>query len=189
MSVAVPFLVLKFCYLNITDFRKIQREQPLELPPRPPASRIWKGSAVAPFAGNNMLVLYNCPANSSDQYFVRVLHNEEPIAMPVSILSIPKATHFLFLAHVWTSIKFPLFCHQCIKCLKLNVTTASFTGSTFIDRSIPDGELWIFISKFPLVHFSSWPITLFILQFLLIFCICLNRVVMVRIFAPSKTSR
>ncbi|KAE8648034.1 hypothetical protein Csa_023606, partial [Cucumis sativus] len=35
---------------------------------------------VSPFAGNNMLVLYSCPmANSSDEYFVRVLHNEEPI--------------------------------------------------------------------------------------------------------------
>ncbi|XP_022995578.1 multiple inositol polyphosphate phosphatase 1 isoform X1 [Cucurbita maxima] len=78
----LPFTCLLGLFLEGPDFRKIQTEQPLELPPRPPATRIWKGSAVAPFAGNNMLVLYNCPANSSDQYFVRVLHNEEPIAMP-----------------------------------------------------------------------------------------------------------
>ncbi|TYK30325.1 multiple inositol polyphosphate phosphatase 1-like isoform X1 [Cucumis melo var. makuwa] len=64
-------------------FKQIQREQSLQLPPRPPATRIWKGSDVAPFAGNNMLVLYSCPAtNLSDEYFVQVLHNEEPIAMP-----------------------------------------------------------------------------------------------------------
>ncbi|KAA0035885.1 multiple inositol polyphosphate phosphatase 1-like [Cucumis melo var. makuwa] len=51
--------------------------------PRPPATRNWKVSDVAPFAGNNMLVLYSCPlANSSDEYFVRVLPNEKPIAMP-----------------------------------------------------------------------------------------------------------
>ena len=39
---------------------------------------------VAPFAGNNMLVLYSCPPNSSSKYFVQVLHNEHPIPMPVS---------------------------------------------------------------------------------------------------------
>lgn len=40
---------------------------------------------MAPFAGNNMLVLYSCPANTSSEYFVRVLHNEHPIPMPVSL--------------------------------------------------------------------------------------------------------
>ncbi|KAF2296298.1 hypothetical protein GH714_037298 [Hevea brasiliensis] len=61
---------------------KIQREQPLELPPRPPHSRNWWGSMVAPFAGNNLLVLHSCPANPSSKYFIQVLHNERPITMP-----------------------------------------------------------------------------------------------------------
>jgi hypothetical protein len=38
---------------------------------------------VAPFAGNNMLVLHSCPANSESKYFVQVLHNEHPILMAV----------------------------------------------------------------------------------------------------------
>ena len=37
---------------------------------------------MAPFGGNNMLVLYSCPANTSSKYFVQVLHNEHPIPMP-----------------------------------------------------------------------------------------------------------
>ncbi|CAK9323881.1 unnamed protein product [Citrullus colocynthis] len=80
----LPFTCLLGLFLEGEGhgFRQIQREQSLQLPPRPPATRIWKGSVVAPFAGNNMLVLYSCPANSSDEYFVQVLHNEEPIAMP-----------------------------------------------------------------------------------------------------------
>ncbi|XP_038892484.1 multiple inositol polyphosphate phosphatase 1 isoform X2 [Benincasa hispida] len=81
----LPFTCLLGLFLEGEGhvFKRIQKEQSLQLPPRPPATRIWKGSAVAPFAGNNMLVLYSCPANSSaDEYFVRVLHNEEPIAMP-----------------------------------------------------------------------------------------------------------
>ncbi|XP_022146872.1 multiple inositol polyphosphate phosphatase 1 isoform X2 [Momordica charantia] len=77
----VPFTCLLGLFLEGSEFRQIQREEPLQLPPRPPATRIWKGGNVAPFAGNNMLVLYNCPANSSDQYFVRVLHNEEPVPL------------------------------------------------------------------------------------------------------------
>lgn len=111
----------------------------MQLPPRPPATRIWRGSTVAPFAGNNMLVLYSCPANSSDKYFVRVLHNEEPIAMPVSalIVSLVVLYHFLFLAHVSTSIKIPFLCDWCIKCLKLNLISASATRTTFIDHLIP----------------------------------------------------
>ena len=32
----------------------------------PPQGRNWKGSVVAPFAGNNMLVLYQCPGKTSD---------------------------------------------------------------------------------------------------------------------------
>ncbi|XP_011655004.2 multiple inositol polyphosphate phosphatase 1 isoform X1 [Cucumis sativus] len=81
----LPFTCLLGLFLEggHHGFKQIQREQSLQLPPRPPATRIWKGSAVAPFAGNNMLVLYSCPANNlSDEYLVQVLHNEEPIAMP-----------------------------------------------------------------------------------------------------------
>ena len=81
-------------------YKQIQKKQPLELPPRPPATRNWKVSNVSPFAGNNMLVLYSCPiANSSDEYFVQVLHNEEPIAMPVSALTITRSLVSLFLIH------------------------------------------------------------------------------------------
>lgn len=69
----------------ITGFQQIQEEKPLEQPPKPPQQRNWRGSIVAPFAGNNMLVLYSCQANSSSKYFVQVLHNEDPIPLPVSI--------------------------------------------------------------------------------------------------------
>ncbi|XP_023552605.1 multiple inositol polyphosphate phosphatase 1-like isoform X1 [Cucurbita pepo subsp. pepo] len=78
----VPFTCLLGLFLEGPDVGQTLREQPLQLPPQPPATRIWKGSTVAPFAGNNMLVLYSCPANLLDKYFVRVLHNEEPITMP-----------------------------------------------------------------------------------------------------------
>ncbi|KDP44713.1 hypothetical protein JCGZ_01213 [Jatropha curcas] len=78
----VPFTCLLGLFLEGSEFQKIQREQPLELPPRPPQSRNWWGSLVAPFTGNNMLVLHSCPANSSNKYFVQVLHNEHPIPMP-----------------------------------------------------------------------------------------------------------
>lgn len=37
---------------------------------------------MAPFAGNNMLVLYSCPNESSNKYLVQVLHNEHPVPMP-----------------------------------------------------------------------------------------------------------
>ncbi|KAK7847368.1 multiple inositol polyphosphate phosphatase 1 [Quercus suber] len=66
----------------ITGFQQIQEEKSLERPPKPPQQRNWRGSVVAPFAGNNMLVLYSCQANSSSKYFVQVLHNEDPIPLP-----------------------------------------------------------------------------------------------------------
>lgn len=69
----------------ITGFQQIQEEKSLEPPPKPPQHRNWRGSVVAPFAGNNMLVLYSCQANSSSKHFVQVLHNEDPIPLPVSI--------------------------------------------------------------------------------------------------------
>ncbi|KAJ9175935.1 hypothetical protein P3X46_014434 [Hevea brasiliensis] len=78
----VPFTCLLGLFLEQSEFEKIQREQPLELPPRPPHSRNWWGSMVAPFAGNNLLVLHSCPANPSSKYFIQVLHNERPITMP-----------------------------------------------------------------------------------------------------------
>jgi hypothetical protein len=82
-----------FFYLH-QDFEKIQREEPLDLPPMPPQKRNWKGGLVAPFASNNMLVLYQCPGKTGDNgmsqgqnssYFVQVLHNEAPVSMPVRL--------------------------------------------------------------------------------------------------------
>ncbi|KAL1172768.1 hypothetical protein V6Z11_A05G370900, partial [Gossypium hirsutum] len=78
----VPFSCLLGLFLEGSDFQRIQKEEPLDFPPKPPKSRSWRGSIVAPFAGNNMLVLYSCPANSSSKYFVLALLNEHPIAMP-----------------------------------------------------------------------------------------------------------
>ncbi|KAJ6768185.1 MULTIPLE INOSITOL POLYPHOSPHATE PHOSPHATASE 1-LIKE [Salix koriyanagi] len=77
----VPFTCLLGLFLDDSEFQKIQREESLEPPPKPPQSRNWRGSNVAPFAGNNMLVLHSCPANSASKYFVQVLHNEHPIPM------------------------------------------------------------------------------------------------------------
>ncbi|KAI4306870.1 hypothetical protein L6164_030112 [Bauhinia variegata] len=80
----VPFSCLLGLFLEGNEFQQIQKEQPLQLPPKPPQKRKWRGSIVAPFAGNNMLVLYSCPtqAKSTSKYFVQVLHNEHPIPMP-----------------------------------------------------------------------------------------------------------
>uniref|UniRef100_A0A0E0KKQ9 Multiple inositol polyphosphate phosphatase 1 n=1 Tax=Oryza punctata TaxID=4537 RepID=A0A0E0KKQ9_ORYPU len=87
----VPFSCLLGLFLEGSDFAKIQREESLDIPPVPPQGRNWKGSVVAPFAGNNMLALYQCPGKtdggkiSRDQkssYFVQVLHNEAPVSMP-----------------------------------------------------------------------------------------------------------
>ncbi|GAY40485.1 hypothetical protein CUMW_052300 [Citrus unshiu] len=78
----IPFTCLLGLFLERSEFQQIQKEEPLALPPKPPQSRNWRGSILAPFTGNNMLVLYSCPANSSDKYFVQVLHNEHPTSMP-----------------------------------------------------------------------------------------------------------
>ncbi|XP_065871408.1 uncharacterized protein [Euphorbia lathyris] len=78
----VPFTCLLGLFLEGSEFQKIQKEQPLQLPSRPPKSRNWWGSLVAPFAGNNMLVLHSCPSNASSKYYVQVLHNERPVPMP-----------------------------------------------------------------------------------------------------------
>ncbi|XP_058075109.1 uncharacterized protein LOC131223669 isoform X4 [Magnolia sinica] len=78
---------------DVSEFERIQRMQPLEPPLKPPQKRNWRGSILAPFAGNNMLVLYGCPGNESknsmssgvsgSKYFVQVLHNEVPVPVPV----------------------------------------------------------------------------------------------------------
>ncbi|KAM5556749.1 hypothetical protein ABKV19_024242 [Rosa sericea] len=78
----VPFSCLLGLFLEGSEFQQIKREQPLEHPPKPPQKRNWKCSNVAPFGGNNMLVLYSCPAKSSSKYFVQVLHNEHPVPVP-----------------------------------------------------------------------------------------------------------
>ncbi|PON51400.1 Histidine acid phosphatase [Parasponia andersonii] len=78
----IPFSCLLGLFLEESEFQQLQREQPLQLPPKPPQKRNWRGSVVAPFAGNNMLVLYSCPAFTFSKYFVQVLHNEHPIPLP-----------------------------------------------------------------------------------------------------------
>lgn len=81
----------------VSEFEKIQREKSLQLPPKPPQKRNWRGNTVAPFGGNNMLVLYSCPADTSNKHFVQVLHNEQPIPMPVrpySLLNLNFLEHF-----------------------------------------------------------------------------------------------
>ncbi|KAA8534029.1 hypothetical protein F0562_031546 [Nyssa sinensis] len=78
----LPFSCLIGLFLEGSEYEQIQREQPLQLPPKPPQKRNWRGSTAVPFAGNNMLVLYSCPANASSKYFVHVLHNEHPIPVP-----------------------------------------------------------------------------------------------------------
>ncbi|KAK4579586.1 hypothetical protein RGQ29_029310 [Quercus rubra] len=78
----VPFSCLLGLFHEGSGFQQIQEEKSLEPPPKPPQQRNWRGSIVAPFAGNNMLVLYSCQANSSSKYFVQVLHNEDPIPLP-----------------------------------------------------------------------------------------------------------
>ncbi|KAH7677701.1 multiple inositol-polyphosphate phosphatase / 2,3-bisphosphoglycerate 3-phosphatase protein [Dioscorea alata] len=87
----IPFTCLLGLFLEGSEFEKMQRDEPLPLPPKPPQDRNWKGSIIAPFSGNNMLVLYHCPGNDSSgtissggyksKYFVRVLHNESPVTM------------------------------------------------------------------------------------------------------------
>ncbi|XP_023748595.1 uncharacterized protein LOC111896846 isoform X1 [Lactuca sativa] len=77
----VPFSCLIGLFLDESEFEKLQREETMELPPKPPQKRIWKDSEVAPFGGNNALVLHHCPSNNETKYFVQVLHNEQPMPM------------------------------------------------------------------------------------------------------------
>ncbi|KAL3524005.1 hypothetical protein ACH5RR_016839 [Cinchona calisaya] len=81
----LPFSCLLGLFLEEPEFELIQRNEYLPHPPKPPEERIWRGSIVAPFAGNNILVLYSCkeaPDNNTSQYFVHVQHNEYPVSMP-----------------------------------------------------------------------------------------------------------
>ncbi|CAN6467417.1 unnamed protein product [Victoria cruziana] len=87
----VPFTCLLGLFLERSEFEKIQSEQPFQLPPKPPSERSWRGSIVAPFAGNTVLALYHCPADKSKGsasekhnggYFVQVFHNEIPVKLP-----------------------------------------------------------------------------------------------------------
>ncbi|KAF9624050.1 hypothetical protein IFM89_007748, partial [Coptis chinensis] len=78
----VPFSCLLGLFLDGAEFAQTQRDEALELPLKPPHKRNWRGSTVAPFAGNNILVLYSCPTSDASQYFVQVLHNEIPVPLP-----------------------------------------------------------------------------------------------------------
>ena len=90
----------------------------MELPPQPPKTRDFKGSTMAPFGGNNMLVLYSCPAAPSPKYFVQVLHNEHPIAVPVSFHLINKRRPIFssiktkLVSFLTSPYKFIRFCQQ-----------------------------------------------------------------------------
>ncbi|EYU20056.1 hypothetical protein ABFS82_06G063200 [Erythranthe guttata] len=78
----LPFSCLIGLFLDGREFQQILNEQPLQPPLKPPQKRSWRGSTVAPFAGNNMLVLYSCgSANETSKYFVQVLHNERPVQL------------------------------------------------------------------------------------------------------------
>ncbi|ONK77193.1 uncharacterized protein A4U43_C02F4050 [Asparagus officinalis] len=88
----IPFICLLGLFLEEHEFEKIQHDKPLDHPPKPPQGRNWRGSTIAPFAGNSMLVSFHCPGNDSNgiitpegyrsKYFVQVLHNEVPVPMP-----------------------------------------------------------------------------------------------------------
>ncbi|KAL7211876.1 hypothetical protein ACSBR2_014685 [Camellia fascicularis] len=45
----LPFSCLIGLFLEESDFEKIEKEQPLQLPPKPPQRRNWRGSVAAPF--------------------------------------------------------------------------------------------------------------------------------------------
>ncbi|KAL3524009.1 hypothetical protein ACH5RR_016843 [Cinchona calisaya] len=78
----LPFSCLLGLFLEEPEFKLIRREESLPFPPKPPQRRIWRGGIVAPFAGNNILVLYSCSNNNTNKYFVHVQHNEHPVPMP-----------------------------------------------------------------------------------------------------------
>ncbi|KAI3508466.1 hypothetical protein L1887_23474 [Cichorium endivia] len=77
----VPFSCLIGLFIDESEFEKVEREESMEVPPKPPQKRKWRDSQVAPFSGNNALVLYHCPLNNQTKYFVQLLHNEQPMPM------------------------------------------------------------------------------------------------------------
>nr|USJ75256.1 PHY1 [Pteris vittata] len=84
----IPFICLLGLFLDAEEVQKILMEAPLEPPPRPPKTRLWRGSAVAPYGANNMVVLHKCSSNKDgsqeeeDDFRVQVLHNERSVALP-----------------------------------------------------------------------------------------------------------
>lgn len=104
--------------VHLSEFQQIQREQPLALPRKPPQSRNFWGSTVAPFAGNNILVLHSCPVNNSIKYFVQVLHNEHPIPMPVCfVVHLPIITCFCALIWFLFLLISDFFLYKPFRCL------------------------------------------------------------------------
>lgn len=85
----IPFICLLGLFLDEGEVQKILMEAPLEPPPRPPQTRLWRGSAVAPYGANSMVVLHKCSAANKDgspeeeiDFRVQVFHNELPVAVP-----------------------------------------------------------------------------------------------------------
>jgi multiple inositol-polyphosphate phosphatase/2,3-bisphosphoglycerate 3-phosphatase len=80
----IPLTCLLGLFLEGTDIKQVQSENPLDAPLRPPQQRLWRGALVAPFAANTALVLHKCPADNEAgvKYLVQALHNEKPVIMP-----------------------------------------------------------------------------------------------------------
>lgn len=87
----IPFICLLGLFLDDADVEKIRMELPLEPPPPPPKPRLWRGSAVAPYGANTMVVLHKCSAANKEEvdFVVQVLHNEKSVALPAC-----NGTHF-----------------------------------------------------------------------------------------------
>lgn len=90
----IPFICLLGLFLDHGDVQKILMEAPLEPPPPPPKGRLWKGSSVAPYGANNMVVLHKCTSvnkdgTQEDDFRVQVIHNENSMALPAC-----NGTHF-----------------------------------------------------------------------------------------------
>ncbi|MCO5588386.1 hypothetical protein L7F22_042341 [Adiantum nelumboides] len=85
----IPFICLLGLFLDEGEVEKILMEAPLEPPPPPPIPRVWRGSAVAPYGANNMVVLHKCSSKNKDMsdveeddFRVQIYHNEVPVVLP-----------------------------------------------------------------------------------------------------------